>query len=63
MSDNNLIPFNNSIIDSPKSQLPKTIVPVTYHKIDDTYYGFYYNLDDDVTVSMEETAYDYSKSK
>lgn len=62
MSDNNLIPFNNSIIESPKSQLPKTIVSVTYRKIDDKYYGFYYNLDDDVTGSMEETAFDYNES-
>ena len=50
MSDNNLIPFNNSIIESSKSQLPQTIVPVTYRKIDDKYYGFYYNLDDDVKI-------------
>ena len=62
MSDNSLIPINNSISNTSRNQLPKTIIPVTYSKIDDKYYGFYSNIDQDISGSMEESAYDYHES-
>lgn len=63
MSKNNMIPFNNNLSQASQPQLPKTIVQVKYRQIDKGHYGFYYDLDEGINVSMEETDDDYHESK
>ena len=63
MSDNNLIPFNKRLPQESKKQLPKTIIQVSYQQIDSTHYGFYFDLDDEISGSMEESNSDFHESE
>ncbi len=63
MSNHNLIPGNNGLSNKRDKQLLTTIVSVRYRQIDNNHYGFYYDMDEDVEGSMEESSQTYEKSK
>lgn len=60
--NNNMIPFNNRLSQTSQSQLPKPTIQVTYRQTDNGHYGFYYDLNDGINVSMEETDFDFHES-
>lgn len=63
MFDNSIIPFGKNDLSNNEKQLPTLIVPVSFNQCDNGHYRFYFDVDDNINASMEESDNEYNQSK